>query len=70
MGLLDFVNSAIDPKFQITQLSKPTTLVRGTVGGLVDQLPTKSRDYIKLGRSVGGLLGKSTRVPTVIKNIL
>jgi len=75
MGLLDFVSSAIDPKFQITQLSKPTTLARGAVGGLIDQLPTKSRDNIKLARAGlqaggGGLIGKFTRVPTVIKNIL
>ena len=51
MGLLDFVSSAIDPKFQITELSKPTTLARGAVGGLIDQLPTKSRDNIKLARA-------------------
>ena len=74
MGLLDFVSSAIDPKFQITQLSKPTTLARGALGGLIDQIPTKSRDNIKLARAGlqagGGLIGKFTRVPTVIKNIL
>ena len=74
MGLLDFVSSAIDPKFQLTQFSKPSTYIRGTVGGVIDQLPTKSRDNIKIARAGlqagGGLIGKFSRVPTVIKNIL
>ena len=70
MGLFDMISDSLDPKFQLTGLSKPTTIARNVTGDLIGRLPTKSRDYTQLGRSTMGLLGKSTRIPSVIRNII
>ena len=70
MGLFDMISDSLDPKFQLTELSKPTTIARNVTGDLIGRLPTKSRDYTQLGRSTMGLLGKSTRIPSVIRNII
>jgi hypothetical protein len=70
MGLLDMISDSLDPKFQLTELTKPSTIARNVAGDLIGRLPTKSRDYVQLGRTTMGLLGKSTRVPTVIRNII
>ena len=70
MGLLDMISDSLDPKFQLTELSKPTTIARNVAGDLINRLPSKSRDYTQLGRSTMGLLGKSTRIPSVIRNII
>ena len=64
------ISDSLDPKFQLTELSKPSTIARNVAGDLIGRLPTKSRDYTQLGRGVMGLLGKPTRIPTVIRNII